>query len=228
MKISILNWLDWEFVELRCEAQSGGTAGEQARNVFDQARAALEVHGLTLSNTIRTRIFGVDRPARDAVSDRRADTFKGNDRAATSSYIAPKHFVSEAWVALDLIAVHPRPGITKIIKEYVPPKQPICFITLGPLMVLSGNTSRLPTLKEQVTEDILPRISGYLKEGGSSWKHVVNVSCYLHESQKPEELRAHVRTIVNPFPARLEILFVEGFSSPGKLVEVEVTAQRNR
>ena len=227
MKLSVLNWLDWEFVEVRCEAQSGKTAAEQGDAVFDQARAALKSQGLTLSNTVRSRVFGVDRPARDAVSNSRFAALKGNDRAASSSYIAPKHFSSKALVALDLIAVRPRPDVAKVIKEDNPPKPPICYITLGPLLVLSGNTSELPTLKEQVTQDILPRVDTYLKEGGSSWKQVVNVSCYMHESQKPEELRAHFKTIANPFPVRFEIFFVEGFSSPGKLVEVEVTAQRN-
>lgn len=227
MKMSVLNWLDWEFVDVRCEAQSGKTAAEQGEAVFNQARAALKLHGLTLSDTVRSRVFGVDRPARDAVSNSRFEALKGNDRAASSSYIAPKHFSSEALVALDLIAVRPRPGITKVIKEYVPLKGPICYITLGPLLVLSGNTSQLPTLKEQVTQDILPRVDSYLKEGGSSWKQVVNVSCYMHESQQAEELRTHFKSIANPFPGRFEIYFVEGFSAPGKLVEVEVTAQRN-
>jgi enamine deaminase RidA (YjgF/YER057c/UK114 family) len=227
MKISVLNWIDWEFVEVRCEAQSGKTAAEQGDAVFDQARAALALHGLDLSNTIRSRVFGVDRPARDAVSNSRFAALKGNDRAASSSYIAPKHFSSKALVALDLIAVRPRPGVSKIIKEYVPPKGPICYIAMGPLLVLSGNTSQLPTLEEQVTTDILPRIDLYLKEGASSWKQVVNVSCYMHESQKPDELRTHFKTIADPFPVRFEIYFVEGFSSPDKLVEVEVTARRN-
>jgi len=180
-----------------------------------------------LSDTIRSRVYGVDRPARDAVSNSRFAALKGDDRAASSSYIAPKHFESKALVALELIAARRPVGIVKAIKEYVPPKGPICWITLGPLLVLSGNTSQLPTLKEQVTEDILPRIDTYLKEAGSSWPQVVNVSCYLHESQKPEELRTYFATIAKPFPPRFEICFVEGYSAPGKLLEVEVTAQRN-
>jgi enamine deaminase RidA (YjgF/YER057c/UK114 family) len=227
MKISIINWLDWEFVKIRCEAQSGKTVAEQGDAIFNQARAALKLHGLTLSDTVRSRVFGVDRQARDAVSKSRFEALKGNDRAASSSYIAPKHFASGALVALDLIAVRPRPGVAKIIKEYVPPKSPICYIALGPLLVLSGNTSELPTLSEQISQDILPRIDSYLTEGGSGWKQVVNVSCYMHESQSPDELRAHFKSTVDPFPARFEISFVEGFSSPGKLVEVEVTARRN-
>lgn len=227
MKTSLLDWIGWEFVEVRCEARNGATAAEQGDAVFEQARAALAQHGLTLSNTVRSRVFGVDRPARDAVSNSRFKALAGNARAASSSYIAPKHFSSDALVALDLIAVRPRPGITKVIKEYVPQKQPLCYITLGPLLVLSGNTSQLPTLEQQVTRDILPRITSYLAEAGSSWKQVVNVSCYMHESQQPEELRAHFRTMADPFPVRFEIYFVEGFSSPGKLVEVEVTAERN-
>ena len=226
MKTSILTWLGSEFVQISCEARDGKTAAEQGSDVFAQARAALASRGLTLGDTIRSRVFGVDRPARDAVSQARFAALHGKDRAASSSYIAPKRFSSEALVALDLIAIQPRPGIVKVIKEYVPPKAPICSVELGPLLILSGNTSQLPTLEAQLVTDILPRISGYLQEGRSDWGHVVNVDCYLHESQSPENLRDCFVAVAGALPARFEINFVEGFSSPDKLVEVEVTAQR--
>jgi enamine deaminase RidA (YjgF/YER057c/UK114 family) len=227
MNVSILEWVGWQFVEISCEARDGVTAAEQGVDVFHQAGDLLRARGLSLSDTIRTRIFGVDRPARDAVSQVRAEVLKGHNQAASSSYIAPKRFSSKALVALNLIAVRSRPGLQKVIKPYVPPKQPICFVALGSLLVLSGNTSQRATLEEQLIDDILPRIGNYLTEGGSSWRKVVNVSCYMHESQRPDQLSALFRAVVDPMPARFEICFVEGFSAPGKLVEVEVMAQRD-
>ncbi len=227
MKISSLTWLGWEFIQISCEARSGKTAAEQGEAVFDQARAALASHGLTLSDTIRSRVFGVDRPARDAISKSRFEALKGKDRAASSSYIAPRHFASDALVALDLIAVRPPPGVAKVAKEYAPPRAPICYVELGTLLVLSGNTSELATLEAQLLHDILPRVQDYLKEAGSGWDQIVNVSCYLHENEDARELRQCFSEFAKPFPPRFEIFFVEGFSVPGKLVEVEVTAHRN-
>ena len=227
MKTSLLRWLDHDFVEIRCEARRGATAAEQGEDVFNQARTALAVHGLTLAHTLRSRVFGVDRAARDAVSQSRFAALAGESRAASSSYIAPKLFSSDALVALELIAARPRAGIAKIIRAYDPPKAPICSISFGALLVLSGNTSELPTLARQLGEDILPRIGQYLAEAGSSWECVAQICCYLHESQNPAALMDRFRAGKIPLPPRFEVQFVEGYSAPGKLVEVEVTALRD-
>jgi enamine deaminase RidA (YjgF/YER057c/UK114 family) len=228
MDVSILNWLGWEFIQLRVEAENGKTREEQGEDCFTQCKTALKQHGLTLSNTVRSRVWGVDAAARTACSDARFRNLSGNDRAASSSYAAPDHFHSDAFCGLDLIAVKPRPGIAaKTITEYEPKKPPICWITHGPLLVCSGNTSTLETLELQVTTDILPRITQYLATAGSSWQQVGQVSCYLHKSQKPEDMRNYFRKVVPVWPPRFEIVnYIEGYSSPGKLVEVEVTGER--
>ena len=226
MKTSVLTWLGAEFVHISCEAREGKTAAEQGKDVFAQARAALAIQGLSSGDTVRSRVFGVDRAARDAVSQARFAALQGNDRAASSSYIAPKRFSSDALVALDLIAIRPRPGIVKVIRDYAPPRSPICSVELGPLVFLSGNTSERATLEAQLVGDILPRIRSYLQTACSDWRYVVNVDCYLHESQSQEKLRECYVAVAGALPARFEICFDEGFSLPGKLVEVEVTAQR--
>ena len=91
------------------------------------------------------------------------------------------------------------------------------------VVVLSGVTTVLPTLEEQF-DNIIPRISGSLKDAGSGWETVARASFYLHRSQPLEKLKAifdrHVKALV---PQR-EYCFVDGYSSPGKLCEVEVTA----
>lgn len=117
MKTSLLRWLDHEFVEFRCEARRGANAAEQGEDVFDQARRALAGHGLTLAHTVRSRVFGVDRAARDAVSQSRFAALAGEARAASSSYIAPKLFSSNALVALELIAARPRAGVAKVLRR---------------------------------------------------------------------------------------------------------------
>jgi hypothetical protein len=55
---------------------------------------------------------------------------------------------------------------------------------------------------------------------------VVRVSFFLHRDQDPEALLAAVAALA-PVPlAHAELELVEGFSRPGKLIEIEITARR--
>jgi hypothetical protein len=84
---------------------------------------------------------------------------------------------------------------------------------------------RMPTLKEQCAE-IPPRAGARLKENGCDWHNVVRVSFMLHKSEKPQSVLDIASAIV-PVPLEnAEIELVEGYSTPGKLVEIEVTARR--
>jgi hypothetical protein len=58
------------------------------------------------------------------------------------------------------------------------------------------------------------------------WHNVVRVSFMLHKSEKPQSVLDIAAAIV-PVPLEnAEIELVEGYSTPGKLVEIEVTARR--
>ncbi len=220
----IVSWLGREFVFLSCEGAGGGTAGDQMEGIFDRFAAELHDDGLSLDRTVRTRLWAVDRKSRDLGSDVRAKYNVGQARAATSSYIMPGRFASEALVGLDLAALRPADAAArKILVESTPPRKPVSHLILDSLLVLSGKTVVLPTLAEQLDE-ILPRIAGILSEAGSGWNNVVNVSCYLHRSQSIESLRkGFAKWVKTPLP-RMEIAAVEGYSAEGKLIEIEVTA----
>jgi enamine deaminase RidA (YjgF/YER057c/UK114 family) len=224
MRKRIFSWLGREFVELSAEAEPAANATLEAQQLFRLFDQELETHGLSLDNTVRSRLWGRDRESRDLGSNERVRTLAGRARSASSSYIAPIHFDSEARVALDLLAMRPSDETAqKRIVEYNPPIVPIRFLVYDTIVVLSGVTTVLPTLEEQF-DNIIPRISGSLKDAGSGWEKVARVSFYLHRSQPLEKLKAifdgHVKAAV---PQR-EYCFVDGYSSPGKLCEVEVTA----
>ena len=136
----------------------------------------------------------------------------------------PTHFDSDAKIAVDLLAMKPsRQDMQKRIVEYDPPIVPIRFLVYDSVVVLSGVTTVLPTLEEQL-DNILPRITGSLKDGGSSWERVARVSFYLHRSQTIEKLNELFEERVKAPIAQREYCFVDGYSSVGKLCEVEVTA----
>ena len=111
----------------------------------------------------------------------------------------------------------------KHVVEYDPVIVPLRYLVLDSVVILSGVTTVLPTLGEQL-DNILPRIGGSLKDAGSAWSKVAKISFYLHRSQKIETLRELFRKQVTAEIPQIEYEFVDGYSSEGKLCEIEVTA----
>ena len=111
MRKRVFNWQGQGFVYLGLEGQPGKPVDQQAKGLFDRAAAELKTLGLALDkNVVRSRVFGRTLDARDTVSEVRGRTFTGQGRAATSSFISPEHFDSQADVALDLYAMSPPGG----------------------------------------------------------------------------------------------------------------------
>jgi enamine deaminase RidA (YjgF/YER057c/UK114 family) len=212
-----------EFIAICGESRPGLPPDEAARDLF--ARFAAE-----LDDTVRTRLWGRDRAARDGGSGARLQVLSGTARSASSSYIAPSHFDSEGSVAVDLWAM--RGAAQKTVKEYEPPIVPPRYIVTSGLVFLSGVTWDTGTLDEQLNV-ILPRIGGSLQDAGSSWAHVVKMSCFLHRSQTVQALRVGIirvlgaecgKLLSGEASAEVEYNFVDGYSTPGKLIEIETTA----
>jgi enamine deaminase RidA (YjgF/YER057c/UK114 family) len=224
MQKRIFSWLGKEFVELSGEARPAVTAAEEARELFQRFGQELETQGLSLDNTVRSRLWGRDRESRDQGSNERVKVLSGKARSASSSYIAPIRFDSNAMVAIDLFAMRPsRADAEKFLKEYDPPIVPLRYLTYDSVVVLSGVTAVLATLDEQL-DNILPRIEDSLKNAGSSWDRVAKVSFFLHRSQRLEILKELLGSRVPAKIPAMEYSFVDGYSSAGKLCEIEVTA----
>jgi enamine deaminase RidA (YjgF/YER057c/UK114 family) len=228
MRKRVFNWQGQGFVYLGLEGKAGEPVEQQSKALFARAGQELKSFGLSLDqNVVRTRVFGRTREARNAVSDTRAKTFIGSARAASSSFIAPAHFESGAHVALDLYAMSP-PGekATRQVVEHQPQQTFIRYLTWGSMVFLAGMTCEdYPTLKQQY-QDILPRAGKLLAEAGCDWRNVVGISFFLHKDQDPDALLTGVAKTVPVSLDNAEVEFVEGFSRPGKLVEIEITARR--
>jgi enamine deaminase RidA (YjgF/YER057c/UK114 family) len=224
MRTRLFTWLGREFVDLSTEAKPGANATVEAQEIFQRFDHELRLHGLSLDNTVRSRLWGHDRESRDLGSNERVKVLSGKARSASSSYIAPTHFDSSARVAIDLLAMKPtHPDTQKHIVEYDPPIVPIRFLIYDSVVVLSGVTTVLPTLDEQL-DNILPRIAASLKDAGSTWERVAKVSFYLHRSQPIEILKGLFNSKIGAKIANMEYCQVDGYSSAGKFCEVEVTA----
>jgi enamine deaminase RidA (YjgF/YER057c/UK114 family) len=219
-----------EFIAICGESRPGLPPDEAARDLFTRFATELQAHGLSLDDTVRTRLWGRDRAARDGGSGARLQVLSGAARSVSSSYIAPSHFDSEGSVAVDLWAM--RGAAQKTVKEYEPPIVPPRYIVTSGLVFLSGVTWDTGTLDEQL-DVILPRIGSSLQDAGASWAHVVKVSCFLHRSQTVQALREGIMRVLGDERGKLlsgevsvevEYNFVDGYSTPGKLIEIETTA----
>ena len=226
MTKKIFSWLGKEFVKLSSEARSGATATEQTREILLRFDQELSQEGLSLDDTVRTRLWGRDQESRNLGGQERFKILSGKARSTSSSYIAPLHFDSNVRVALDLLAMRPsRSGTEKVLKEYDPPIIPLRYLIYDSVLFLSGVTAVLPTLADQLA-NILPRISASLADAGSSWDRVVKVSFYLHRSQRLKTLRGiFLKTVAAEIP-QMEYAFVDGYSAEGKLIEIETTGKR--
>lgn len=100
----------------------------------------------------------------------------------------------------------------------------------GDLLFLSGRAPIDTTTMEVVSDDfaeqarnVLDQILATLTEAGSGPEHVLRVQCYLLRAEDFGEWnRLWAETFPSPRPVRTTI--VTGFTVPGMLVEVEVTA----
>jgi enamine deaminase RidA (YjgF/YER057c/UK114 family) len=221
-------WQGQRFVELRFEGDPSLPLPLQAHALFTRAGAELAATGLALEgNTVRTRILGRTAQARTAGSEARSEALRGAARAAGSSYISPVHFESAADVGLDLLAMAaPGSGAARQVTEHAPVQSFIRHLVWGPMVFLAGMTcEQFPDLKRQY-QDILPRAGALLRETGCDWGNVVRVSFFLHRDEDPDALLAGVAAAA-PVPIEhAEIEFVDGYSRPGKRVEIEITARR--
>jgi enamine deaminase RidA (YjgF/YER057c/UK114 family) len=224
MRLRIQNWHGRDYVHLSGEGRAGVDATAQSRDLFGRFDVALQGLGLSLDNTVRSRIIARDRQSRTDASDVRQQVLTGQKRAAGSSYIWPDRFDGQALSSIDLIAVRPsKANLVKTLVEYDPPINPVRYHVYDGMAYLSGVTSIESGPDNQVA-DIVPRLSESLAMAGSSWERVVRLSFFMHRSQEVDVLRQAFNDCAKAPNAQSEITFVDGFSAVEKLLEVETTA----
>jgi enamine deaminase RidA (YjgF/YER057c/UK114 family) len=227
MRKRVFNWQGQGFVHLCMEGMPGKPLDQQAKSLFDRARDELKGFSLTMDkNVVRTRLFCRTREAREVATEARGRILSGQSRSASSSFISPAHLESGGDIALELYAMSPPgQGPGRKVVEHEPKKAFIRHLSWGPMVFLAGMTSEKATLKEQY-EDILPLAGKILKETGCEWANIAKVSFFLHHEQDPDALLSGVAATA-PVPlGDAEVEFVEGYSRPGTLVEIEITARR--
>jgi enamine deaminase RidA (YjgF/YER057c/UK114 family) len=224
MRKIIFSWLGREFMSLYGEARPSGSIEQQTTDLFQRFEAELRAFNLTLEDTVRTRIFGIDKEARDLATHARAKILTGRRKAASSSYVSASHFDSNARVALDLIAM--RPSSSSADREPVdfnPPRLYISWLRYDSIAFVSGFTSEADRLEEQVVA-IVRDIDNVLQAASTHWKRVVKISVYLSRSQNIDVVKNLLDKTNRLDVDKTEFELVDGFARDKGLLEIEPTA----
>ena len=225
MQKRIFSWQGREFIDLSAEARPGSSVEDETRALFRSLEQELKAHGLSLENTVRTRLWGRDRQARNLGTAARSKILTGSAKAASSSYVSTNRFDSDAKVALDLLATRPsRTDAERRPVEFQPPRNYLCYLRQDSFVFLSGYTSAAETLETQVSE-IIKAVAGGLLVAGSMWDKLIKLSLFLHRSQKLALLKELLgKGPAVPANCHVEFGFVDGYAGEQSLLEVEATA----
>lgn len=195
------------------------------RELLDRYSRELALLGLSLDDTVRTRLWARTSEDRVAASAERRSLLSGKARSSSSSYISRSHFHTNACVALDLLALEPsRRGSEKVVVEYDPPIAPPVYVGYNGMIFLSGVCLDEPTLEDAVSKTIA-EIGMDLQRAGISWEHVVRIGNYVTRKHG----LAHMDQLLNeavPMDAlRADYVSVDGHAKADSHVEIEVTAR---
>ena len=227
MKTKLFSWLGREFVEIVGEGKAGAPSESAANELFQQFEAELKLHGLSLDNTARIRVWGRDRDARTLATAARSKILTGNRKAASSSFISREWFDSDASAGLELLAMRPLgSGAERRPVDFEPARNYLCYLRYDSVLFYSGFTSDAPTLEEQVP-DVLRTLANAFAVSGSSWSKVVKLSILLDRTQKLETLRDFLAHGPHSNIPEVEVSFVDGFAGEKYLLEIEATALIN-
>ena len=110
METKLFHWLGREFVEIRAEGRAGVAADTATEELFRKFDDELQLHGLSLDNCVRVRVWGPDKGARTLATAARSKILTGTKKVASSSFISQQWFDSDAVAGLELLAMKPSTG----------------------------------------------------------------------------------------------------------------------
>lgn len=227
MREKLFNWLGHEFIALSCEGIPEGDITAETATVFARFDERLRARGLSLEDTVRTRLWARDMASWDPGVHERARILGGKARSVSSSHIRPGRFASAGHIAVDLLAMRPNIAAPKRCREYEPEGIVLRYLDWENVVFLSGVTVILPTFEAQLPV-IIGRITDSLADAGLTWRDVARASFFLHNSLDFTQLRRSFAALVEA-PLSVHIPLTEYASvdtRQGKLVEIEITAER--
>lgn len=222
--VAITNIGGREHLTLNVTSDGGASVADEAQHAMKLAFELVESAGFSTSDLVRSRIFARDANSRRIASDLRVEMLKGALRAASSSYIDPSRLPAQGNVALDFIAIRTPAGAQKIVREYEPAIAPPMFVSVGDMVYVSGCTDTSEGFATQA-ENIRANIARNLKAAGASWSNVIGVSAHVSRTIAGKEAWARLNSLFPDITGQISMSFVDGYSAPEKLIEIETTAK---
>lgn len=224
MRLKVFPWLGQEFVHLSADGNGEGTVEDETQEVFARFAEALKPFGLTLDQTVRSRMFVKDMETWTAGVHERVRILKGPARSASSSHIWPPRLGPGARISVDMMAMFPpKDGSTKAFQEYEPQTIVLRRMNWGGLLFLSGVTDMTHTTFDEQFPVIIKRLTDTLANGGGTWDKVQRASFFLHHEEKLDDLRSSFSASVGARIRSTDYTFVG--TRQGKRLEIELTAK---
>lgn len=199
----------------------------QVDALMDAIDAELRGRGLAgVADVVRTRIFAASRPARDAGSQvRTARLLTGPGVSASSSFIEPGRFPGGDGVAFEGMALAGAGDGSKITEPYEGANHAgLCrYVITGDLVFNTGITSVLATYEDQLAE-IGPRVLATIAHAEARTGRRVTptvITAHVDRTQEPGSGAWLAERLGLP-GVPVVIGRCDGFTTPGKLIEVEV------
>lgn len=206
-------------------AGASTTDAETLDAIFAAMETALDSYRMGPADVVRNRILAASRPARDVTSAVRFQRLAGPARCATSSYFDQTRFAGGDGVQVESIALRGT-AADKVAVEHDPPQSPCRFIATGDRVFLSGLTSPEPELHVQL-QRIRVRLTETMALASAQLGRPVRptaATLFLHRSVGLDEIVDFAQLVgIGAIP--LEIGRCDGFSKPGKLLELEIDAE---
>jgi hypothetical protein len=227
MKSRLFTWLGRELIEIIGEGKAGVAPDVATQDLFGTFESELRSQGFSLENTARIRVWGRDKDARTLATAARSKVLTGERKAASSSFISPQWFDSDATVGLELLAMKPMiRGAERRPVDFEPARNYLCYLRYDSVVFYSGYTSTADKLEDQVAEVLKAITTARAISGGLSqdFRKTGRLSVFLHRSQKlgvAKDLLAKETWIDL---ANVEFRLVDGFAGEKYLLEIEATA----
>lgn len=220
-----IDWGGHTLVSFYGEGRHGRSPAEQLADVFAKFDSQLLGIGLSLEDAVRHRLWTRDRQTRDASNEIRAKLITGDRRCATSSFISADIFSSDGDVAVELIAQVPAIAPERRLVDFDPPRRYAHYIVQDGLLFMSGMAEEGDTLDEQF-DRAFAEVRRAMALEDLAWSNVLSASLFIERGQGEalwllDRFRSAVPVII-PY---VESTTVDGLASPGKHLEIEITAK---
>lgn len=225
MHVTVTDAYGHRFVQLAAEGRPELDPTAALRELIERFARELVRFGLSLDDTVRTRLWARSAEDRTAASTERRSLLANRARSSSSSYIAPGRLASAAGVGLDLLALRPAQRGEKIAVEYDPPAAPPRYVLYGDMLFCSGVSPRVPTIEEAVRAAFAEHAES-LRRAELTWQNAVQVAVYANRRYALAQVEELVRAALPVRGIPTDYVFVDGHAGADAHVEIELTARR--